>query len=127
MSDGRVRYEGACHCGAVRFVLLCEPITAATRCNCSICRRKNGLMSQVYYPRDQFELTQGDDALSVYRFAPNKVNHYFCKHCGIPPFHDAVDQPELGVRVNMGCIDEIDAHALPVRVFDGKDTWKFLD
>ena len=97
------------------------------RCNCSVCRRKNAIMSREYYPPDRFELLSGEEALSTYRFAPNMVNHYFCKHCGIYPFHDPVEQPELGYRVNLGCVDAIDPHELPIKVFDGRDSWTYLD
>ena len=55
----KVTYEGACHCAAVRFRVTCEPITVAMRCNCSICRRKNPVMSQPYFPKEDFELVSG--------------------------------------------------------------------
>lgn len=127
MTEQAETYEGSCHCGAIRFRFKGKPITGAMRCNCSICRRKNALMSRAYYPPADFELLSGADDLVVYRFEPNMVNHYFCQHCGIYPFHDAVDDPELGYRVNLGCVEAIeDPHALPVRVFDGRDTWKYL-
>ena len=126
MTD-QVTYEGACHCGAVRFRFNSKPITGAMRCNCSICRRKNALMSRAYYPPADFELLSGEADLTIYRFEPNMVNHYFCKHCGIYPFHDAVEDPALGYRVNLGCIDAIkDPHALPVRVFDGAGTFDYV-
>ncbi len=121
-------YDGSCHCGAIRFRFKGEPITGAMRCNCSICRRKNALMSRDYYPPTDFELLSGESDLTVYRFDPNMVNHYFCKHCGIYPFHDAVEDPGLGYRINLGCVDAIsDPNALPVRVFDGHDSWRYLD
>ena len=82
-------------------------------------------MSRQYYTVDAFELRSGKDSLSVYRFEPKMVNHYFCKHCGIYPFHDGVENPGI-YRVNLGCVDEIDTRSLPIKVFDGKDTWKYL-
>ena len=127
MTQPLTSYEGKCHCGAVRFRFSGQPITQAMRCNCSVCRRKNAIMSREYYPPDRFELLSGAEALKIYRFAPNMVNHYFCKHCGIYPFHDPVEQPELGYRVNLGCVDDIDPHDLPIKVFDGRDTWKYLN
>ncbi|MCZ6501657.1 MAG: GFA family protein [Gammaproteobacteria bacterium] len=118
-------YQGKCHCGAIQFTFESEPITIAMRCNCSICRRKNAIMSRQYYTAEAFELRSGKDSLSVYRFAPEMVNHYFCKRCGIYPFHDGVENPGI-YRVNLGCVDEIDTWSLPIKVFDGKDTWKYL-
>lgn len=84
-------------------------------------------MSRVYYPPDRFRLIAGEAELAVYRFPPELVSHYFCRRCGVYPFHSAVEEPARGYRVNLGCIDEIDAHNLPIRVFDGADTWEFLD
>ena len=82
-------------------------------------------MSRQYYKAEAFELRSGKDSLCVYRFEPEMVNHYFCKHCGIYPFHDGVENPGI-YRVNLGCVDEIDPWSLPIKVFDGKDTWKYL-
>ena len=72
-----------------------------------------------------FELLSGADDLSVYRFGDDMVNHNFCRHCGIYPYHG---DDQHGYRINLGCVDAIDdAHALPVRVFDGRDTWTYID
>ncbi len=127
MAETPVTYSGSCHCGAVTFRFTGEAIVNAMRCNCSICRRRNAIMSAAYYPPDRFEMLTGTEALSVYRFEPCMVNHYFCSRCGIYPFHDAVNDPSVGYRVNLGCVEGIDAHALPIRVFDGADTWRYLD
>ena len=80
-----------------------------------------------FYPSEAFELVSGAQAFSIYRFPPHEVNHYFCKHCGIYPFHDVANTPEQGYRVNLGCVDEIDPDDLSIKVFDGRDSWKYLD
>ncbi|MBT3785907.1 GFA family protein [bacterium] len=126
MPGSSVIYEGKCHCGQIQFRIKSEPIQTGVRCNCSICRRKNAVMSGGYYPPENFQLISGAESLSNYQFEPNMVNHYFCKHCGNYPFHDGTDNPGT-FRVNLGCIDEIDLEALKIRIFDGKETWKFLD
>ncbi len=113
-------YEGRCHCGAVRFRFLSEEITEGRRCNCSICVRKGGVMSARYYEPNEFDLMGGKDALSIYRFGDEVVNHYFCKHCGVYPFHDGTAEYEGRFRVNLGCVDEIDVLALPVKIIDGR-------
>ena len=83
-------------------------------------------MSRQYYPVDSFKLMSGEEFLTIYRFEPEAVNHYFCKRCGIYPFHDGVENPGV-FRVNLGCIDDIDPWSLPIRVFDGKTSWKYLN
>lgn len=46
-------HRGSCHCGAVRFEVTGE-ITELTTCDCSLCRKKNALMSKV--PEADFRL-----------------------------------------------------------------------
>src|SRR6185369_8542951 len=93
-------YNGSCHCGAVRFRFRSEEITSGCRCNCSICIRKGAIMSTRYILPEDVEELAGLDALSVYRWGDKMVNHYFCKTCGIHPFHDSPVKP--GRRLNLG-------------------------
>ncbi len=112
-------YRGRCHCGALRFRLSCEEIVTARRCNCSICVRKGALMSATYYEPQQFEELEGLESLAIYRFGDHDVNHYFCRTCGVYPFHDATERPGH-YRVNLGCLDDLDPLALPVEIIDGR-------
>jgi len=110
-------YSGSCHCGAVRFRFRSEAIATGCRCNCSICVRKGAVMSSRYIPPDDFEELEGLDALSVYRFGDAVVNHYFCRRCGIYPFHDSTEKPGC-YRVNLGCVDGLDPLSLAIDVLD---------
>jgi hypothetical protein len=112
-------YEGRCHCGSVRFRLTSEAITAGCRCNCSICIRKGAVMSTRYFAPSEFELLDGGDALAFYRWGDQMVNHCFCRHCGVYPFHDATTQPGH-YRVNLGCIDGLDPLTLEISLLDGR-------
>ncbi len=112
-------YRGSCHCGAVRFRFRSEEITRGLRCNCSICVRKGTMMSTRYIPRAEFEALEGLEALAVYRFGDRLVNHYFCRTCGVYPFHDATVRPEE-YRVNLGCLEGVDPLALPFELADGR-------
>jgi hypothetical protein len=112
-------YDGHCHCGALRFKLRCEPITTAVRCNCSMCLRKGALMSSQYFAPDQFEELSGIESLAVYLWGDRMVNHYFCRTCGVYPFHDATTKPGH-YRINLGCVDDLDPLALPVTILDGR-------
>ena len=109
-------YAGSCHCGAVRFEFRSEPLTTACRCNCSICSRKGALMSSVYFSPSDISV-EGLEALGVYRFGDKMVNHYFCRTCGIYPFHDTTVKPGH-YRVNLGCVPGLDPDALAVTVLD---------
>ena len=110
-------YTGSCHCGAVKFSFTSEPIVKACRCNCSICRRRGAVMSDVYLTPDVFTL-EGEEALALYQFGDHDMKHWFCKTCGIFPFSDPVAKPGH-YRVNLGCVDGIDPLALEIRFIDG--------
>lgn len=114
-----ISYQGSCHCGAVRFRFQSEPITDALQCNCSICIRKNAIMSSAYYQPQDFELLAGQDAMAVYHFGDHDVNHHFCKTCGIYPFHDSIYEPGK-YRVNLGCVEGIEPRELNIRQYDGR-------
>ncbi|CAM2011268.1 GFA family protein [Acanthopleuribacter pedis] len=113
-------YHGSCHCGGVAFTIQSPRITDALRCNCSICRRRNALMSKAYYPPPCFQLHQGRDQLQLYQWGDGDVNHYFCKRCGIYPFHEATQKPGL-MRINLGCLEGFDLETLEVTLFDGAE------
>ncbi|TQV86950.1 GFA family protein [Aliikangiella coralliicola] len=110
-------YQGGCHCGAIQFQISCEPITQGCQCNCSICRRKGATMSAQYFD-EHFSLIQGQESLQCYQFGDHAVNHYFCKHCGIYPFHEVSDVPGR-YRVNLGCIERVSLERLQIKTIDG--------
>jgi hypothetical protein len=109
-------YQGSCHCGTVKFEVT-TAITPATRCNCSLCRRRGILMSPPFPGRD-LKILSGEDALSMHQFNTHVAQHYFCKHCGIHPFVQTPTGPE-GWRVNIGCLEGVDSFALEAHVADG--------
>jgi hypothetical protein len=109
-------YQGSCHCGAVTFRIEGE-ITGSYTCDCSLCKKKNALMAKV--PEDRLTLTSGEDSLSLYQWNTRVAKHYFCKHCGIYPFHRKRSDPtEYGV--NLHCLDGFDPASLPTKLGKGK-------
>ncbi len=78
------RYEGSCHCGAVRFAVTTD-FPELTTCDCSICRRKNALMVKVH--ESKFELLSGEDSLAEYQFHTHTARHFFLqdlRHLSVP-------------------------------------------
>ena len=109
------RYEGSCHCGAVRFAIE-TGFPELTTCDCSICRRRNALMVKVHESR--FQLLSGADALAEYRFHTQTARHYFCKVCGIYPFHRKRVTPDH-YGVNVFCLHDFDPAGITVRATAG--------
>jgi len=110
------RHTGSCHCGAVKFAITTD-FPELTTCDCSICARKNALMVKVH--ESQFELLSGADSLTEYQFHTRTARHFFCKHCGIYPFHRKQVTPDH-FGVNVHCLDDFDPAGIPVRATDGK-------
>jgi len=109
-------YEGSCHCGNVRFRIETD-FPELTTCNCSICSRKNALMVKVH--EDRFTLLCGEDSITEYQFHTNTAKHYFCKVCGIYPFHRKRVTPDyFGINVN--CLADADFSNAPIRETNGK-------
>jgi hypothetical protein len=111
LSDVSQTYRGACHCGSVRFEIESD-FPELTPCDCSICQRKNALMVKVH--ERQFKLLAGADQLTEYQFHTHTARHFFCKVCGIYPFHrKRVTLDHWGI--NVFCLEGFDPAGIPVR------------
>lgn len=112
-------YSGSCHCGSIRFQFKGEKISRGLRCNCSICRRKGAMMSPYAIAPQQITIIASEGKLGIYQFGLKTAKHYFCKECGIYPFHETARVPGH-FRVNLGCVEGIDVFLLEADLFDGK-------
>jgi hypothetical protein len=113
-----ITLNGACHCGAVKFIVtLTEGFASARRCTCSICRMR-GAVAVTSTP-DAFQVTDGEDYLATYRFNTETAEHHFCSACGIYTHHKRRSNPnQLGV--NVACLEGISPFDfLEVVVYDG--------
>lgn len=114
------KYQGSCHCGAVRFSYEGEVIEKGLRCTCSLCSRRGAIMTAEMIPAEKFTIDAEEGALGLYQFGIKTAKHYFCKQCGIYPFHETARK--IGhLRANIGCIEGVDSLALDADVFDGKN------
>jgi hypothetical protein len=113
---------GSCHCGAVLWRFESQP-THATACNCTLCRRYGALWIYGHENEDVFvsgpTYLQGDKSLA---------NH-FCTKCGCMAYWRGCDVEPDGRRrmaVNVRLADPQSVAGIPVRRFDGFDTWTAL-
>jgi hypothetical protein len=110
-------FEGGCHCGRVRFRVTAD-LDRVTYCNCSMCSKK-GFLHLIVLP-EQFELVSGKDDLTTYQFNTGVAKHTFCKVCGVQPFYVPRSDPDK-IDVNARCLDGVDAGAMSIKQFDGKN------
>lgn len=109
-------YRGSCHCQAIQFEIESE-FEELTTCDCSICQRKNALMVKVH--ESKMKLLSGEDMLSTYTFNTHTAQHYFCRQCGIYPFHRKRVTPDY-FGINVHCLDSFNPDGIPVRATDGR-------
>jgi hypothetical protein len=65
-----------------------------------------------------FELVQGQDSLTKYQFHTHNAQHYFCKVCGIYPFHRKRVTPDF-YGINVYCLEGVDISGIPIRATVG--------
>ena len=109
-------YKGSCHCQAVQFEIDTD-LEELTTCDCSICRRKNALMVRVH--ESAMRIFSDMQELSTYSFNTHTAQHYFCRTCGIYPFHRKRVTPDF-FGVNVFCLENFDPQGISVRATDGK-------
>lgn len=65
-----------------------------------------------------FRLIAGEEFLTEYQFHTNTAVHYFCKKCGIYPFHRKRTAPGY-YGVNVYCLEDFNPAEIPVRETGG--------
>lgn len=113
-----MKHTGGCHCGGIAFELDAE-INEAMDCNCSMCRKRGGLLA--FFPREALVLKTPEPGLGTYTFNKGHIRHHFCPGCGISPFSEGAD-PKTGAAiaaVNLRCLPDVDLAALKITQVDG--------
>lgn len=111
-------HAGSCHCGKVAFDVEAD-ITDVIDCNCSMCRRRGGLLA--FAPREALTLKTPEANFGTYTFNKHHIQHHFCLTCGVSPFSDGVN-PKNGEKmaaINVRCLPDVDLDALKIAKVDG--------
>ncbi|MBA55454.1 MAG: aldehyde-activating protein [Pseudomonadales bacterium] len=112
-----MKYQGGCHCGAVRFEVEAPDHIVSQDCNCSVCAKAGFL--HLIVPKSKFTLLTGKDNLTTYTFNTGVAKHLFCKTCGVKSFYIPRSNPD-GVDVNVRCLDTR-PQQLTIEPFDGQN------
>ncbi len=117
MTDTKT-FTGGCQCGAVKFearIALEKVVT----CNCSRCQKLGSMLA--FIPVADFNLLYGEDDLKHFTFNKHKIDHTFCKGCGIQSFAKAKapDGSDV-IAINARCLDDVDLSKLTIIHYDGK-------
>ena len=114
----RVRHEGGCHCGAVRFRFTAPRALDVLDCNCSVCAMTG--YRHVIVPHEDLQLRSGGQDLVEYTFGTHTARHLFCGRCGIKSLYQPRSHPDAW-SVNLRCVTDGTWELGEVRAFDGRN------
>jgi hypothetical protein len=89
------RYQGGCHCGALRYEADLDLEKGTMRCNCSLCEKVRAWFA--FTPFDKFQMTKGGEANEIrYRWTPPNrpepnLTYHHCSTCGVRTHADGMD------------------------------------
>jgi hypothetical protein len=125
MSKDTPNLSGTCHCGAVSWNYQGSPARLVV-CNCSICRRLRPLWAHAQ--SDRVTITAAADSTIAYVWGDKGLAFHTCKRCGCTTHWIGLEaESPQNMAVNAALADPRDIADLPVRHFDGADTWQFVD
>lgn len=115
----------SCHCGDVQIELDAVP-TSVTECTCTICRRYGARWA--YNTRRTARVVSDPDRMSAYVWGDRELEFFHCKRCGCLTHYESVEKnDDSRIAVNARMMSPDDVAGATVRVFDGADTWCYLD
>jgi len=116
--------KGTCHCGKVTYEYSPAP-EYIVECNCSICRRLAARWA--YADSSEINIVCGHDDLIKYIWGDKMIAFCTCRNCGCTTHYESVDAKYTRMAVNTRMMETNEIKDIPVRFFDGADTFKFLD
>jgi hypothetical protein len=107
-------------------IVVSQPPVHAIKCNCSICIRLGALWA--HYEAAMVSIEGHPQNTSAYVWGRETLKTMRCKTCGCATHWEALT-PEAGaeVGVNLNNFDQRLTRNTPVKVFDGANTWAYLD
>jgi hypothetical protein len=97
-----------------------------TECNCSICHRYGAKWA--YYTASTARVLCAPEAVRSYCWGDHEIEFYHCNQCGCLTHYESVDKSEgYRIAINARMMSPGDIKNIPVKRFDGADTWKYLD
>lgn len=97
-----------------------------TQCTCSICHRYGARWA--YCTAKTATVSCDPGSVSAYRWGDESLEFFHCKRCGCLTHYESIKKNEDSrIAVNARMMARADLEDVPVRTFDGADSWKYLD
>jgi len=121
-------FKGGCHCGAVRYEVSGDTLTAAT-CHCRDCQYASGgaPAHALLFAPQALRVVQGQAREYTYRGdSGNTVVRSFCPDCGTPLFGHTAGQDYVIVKV--GSLDDPGVFRSQMTLWAGSaPAWHHID
>ena len=113
----RAEVRGSCLCGACRFVTR-VPLTDASLCHCSLCRKGSGSAFGAYASVPRTALVwESSQSLTSYPVTA-RLTRFFCGICGTGLVSRHAAEPEH-THLHLGCLDDNSVTALEYQQYVG--------
>ena len=117
--------EATCHCGNVK-IRTDELPSMVVSCNCSVCFRTGALWG--YYRSDDTEVECQAKPTATYTWGDKMIAFHHCPKCGCLTHYTSTEKTDRKrTAINFRMVDRTITESLPLRKFDGADTWTFID
>ena len=117
--------SASCHCGRIQ-IKVPAPSAFLIDCNCSICRRYGALWA--CYSLKQVEIIGHPEHSVAYLWGKQSIQTMHCAVCGCVTHWEALsNESDRKMAVNARNFEAGAWIDVPIRHFDGADSWTFLD
>ena len=117
--------NGQCHCGNVKISVPYLTKTGTT-CTCSICSRYASVWG--YFTKSEVTVSIGEYGVKKYSHGDKLINFIHCKKCGcITHYASTKPGPKERLAVNYRMFEKTVLDKVIIKVFDGADTWQYLE
>jgi len=118
-------FSGQCHCANVQLTIPSLTETGTT-CTCSLCSRYGVVWG--YFVEAEVDVTVGEHGITPYCQGDKQLNTFHCNQCGCVTHYSLVNpEPDTRIAINYRMFGASVMEQLDIKVFDGADTWKYLD
>jgi len=117
--------QGECHCGNIQLKIP-KLSDTGTSCTCSICSKYAAIWG--YFKESEIAISVGNGGLSTYCHGDKLLSFNRCKVCGcVTHFTSTPRNTDSRFAVNYRLFPASTLKKIKVRLFDGADTWKYID
>lgn len=118
-------YRGSCHCRNIRWETPRLP-EWVTRCTCSYCRKSAAIWGRT--DLSTVRITYETGRVIRYIHGDKTLAFVSCEKCGCTTHWESLEHIEpRQMKLNFATADFKLPSAIPVRLFDGADSWRYLD